>query len=67
MIIPATGLDTPAFSILEIICGSTDSDELVPSTVNNSSLIKRRNFHRLKPLMRQMGPSTKITNTMQVR
>ncbi|MNU11909.1 hypothetical protein D3C72_2601320 [compost metagenome] len=50
MIIPATGLDTPAFSILEIICGSTDSEELVPSTVNNSSLMNLRNFHRLKPL-----------------
>ncbi|MCY1441918.1 hypothetical protein D9M71_582580 [compost metagenome] len=49
MIMPATGLETPAFSILAIICGSTDSDELVPSTVNSSSLIKRRNFHRLKP------------------
>ncbi|MNC60757.1 hypothetical protein D3C76_1315570 [compost metagenome] len=50
MIIPATGLDTPAFSILEIICGSTDSEELVPSTVNNSSLMNFKNFHRLNPL-----------------
>ncbi|MNE94422.1 hypothetical protein D3C80_1923820 [compost metagenome] len=50
MTIPATGLDTPAFSILEIICGSTDSEELVPSTVNSSSLMNLRNFHRLKPL-----------------
>ncbi|MNO03222.1 hypothetical protein D3C81_2238560 [compost metagenome] len=49
MIIPATGLETPAFSILAIICGNTDSEELVPSTVNSSSLMNLRNFHRLKP------------------
>src|SRR6478752_5187447 len=64
---PTTGLDTPTFSSLFISCGTTDSDELVPSTVNSSSLRYLRNFHRLKPDSRAMAPSTITTNRKQVR
>src|SRR5438093_2636537 len=63
---PTTGLDTPAFSSLRISCGTTDSDELVPSTVKISSLMYFRNFHRLKPDSRAIAPSTMTTNSKQV-
>src|SRR5262245_20108202 len=64
---PTTGFDTPACSSLRISCGTTDSDELVPSTVNSSSLMYFRNFHKLKPETREMKPSTITTNRKQVR
>src|SRR3954454_14289914 len=63
---PTTGLETPACSSLRISCGTTDSDELVPSTVNSSSLMYLRNFHRLNPDSRAMLPRTMATNRMQV-
>src|ERR1700754_2294150 len=63
---PTTGLETPACSSLRISCGTTDSDELVPSTVKSSSLMYLRNFHRLKPDSREMAPSTRTTNRKQV-
>src|SRR4029453_14651633 len=64
---PTTGLETPACSSLRMSCGTTDSDELVPSTVNSSSLMYLRNFQRLKPDSRAMPPSTITTNRKQVR
>src|SRR4029078_12438733 len=63
---PTTGLDTPACSSLRISCGTTDSEELVPSTVNSSSLMYFRNLHRLNPDRPAMPPSTTATNRMQV-
>src|SRR5689334_23205727 len=63
---PTTGFDTPACSSLRMSCGTTDSDELVPSTVNSSSLMYLRNFHRLNPQTRAMPPSTSTTKRMQV-
>ncbi|MCY1356320.1 hypothetical protein D9M69_427670 [compost metagenome] len=59
-------MDTPAFSSLRISCGTTDSDELVPSTVNSSSRMYFRNFHRLKPESLATPPSTITTNRKQV-
>src|SRR6476620_1881414 len=64
---PTTGLETPACSSLRMSCGTTDSEELVPSTVNSSSLMYLRNFHRLKPESREIAPSTSTTNRKQVR
>src|ERR1700757_4382023 len=64
---PTTGLDTPAFSSLRISCGTTDSDEPVPSTVKTSSLMYFRNFHRLKRESLAIAPSTSTTNSRQVR
>src|SRR6476659_3787713 len=63
---PTTGLETPANSSFLISCGTTDSDELVPSTVKISSLMYFRNFHRLKPDIREIKPSTTTTNSTQV-
>src|SRR6476661_8761203 len=64
---PTTGFATPTFSSLRISCGTTDSDELVPSTVKISSLMYFRNFHRLKPESHEMKPSTTTTNSTHVR
>src|SRR6478672_10877716 len=64
---PTTGLETPANSSFFISCGTTDSDELVPSTVKISSLMYFRNFHRLKPESHEMKPSTTTTNRTHVR
>ncbi|MCY1312758.1 hypothetical protein D9M70_632080 [compost metagenome] len=50
-----------------ISCGTTDSEELVPSTVKSSSLRYLRNFHKLKPDRRAMKPRTITTNMKQVR
>ena len=36
---PTTDFEAPRPSILPIICGSTDSDEEVPSTMRSSSLM----------------------------
>src|SRR5436190_16011147 len=63
---PTTGLETPANSSFFISCGTTDSDELVPSTVKISSLMYFRNFHRLKPDNQEMTPRTTATNSKQV-
>src|ERR1700688_4269073 len=63
---PTTDLEQPMFSSLRIICGMTDSDELVPSTVKISSFMYLRNFHRLKPDSRAMTPSPRKTNRKQV-
>src|SRR6476469_7877660 len=63
---PTTGLETPANSSFFINCGTTDSDELVPRTVKISSLMYRRNFHRLKPASREMRPSTTTTKRTHV-
>src|SRR5690349_9657389 len=63
---PTTGLETPANSSFFINCGTTDSEELVPSTVKISSLMYFRNFHRLKPDIQEMKPSTTATNRKQV-
>src|SRR5437763_13073863 len=63
---PTTDFDTPTFSSLRMSCGTTDSDELVPSTVKISSLMYLRNFHRLKPESQEMKPSTTATNRKQV-
>src|SRR5437763_10511239 len=64
---PTTDFDTPTFSSLRMSCGTTDSDELVPSTVKISSLMYLRNFHRLKPDSHEIKPSTTTTNRTQVR
>src|SRR6516225_2447787 len=64
---PTTGLEQPTRSSLSIICGTTDSDELVPSTVNSSSRRYFSNFHRLKPEAREIDPSTMTTKKKQVR
>src|SRR6476620_7650918 len=64
---PTTGLATPTFSSLRISCGTTDSEELVPSTVKISSLMYLRNFHRLNPDRRAIIPSTSTTNRKHVR
>src|ERR1700754_3761631 len=64
---PTTGLDTPARSSLRISCGTTDSEELVPSTVKSSSLMYFSSFHRLKPEQAEMAPSTTTTNSVHVR
>ncbi len=64
---PTTGFDTPADSSLRMSCGTTDSDELVPSTVKISSRMYLRNFHRLKPASRATPPSTIATNSTHVR
>src|SRR5689334_13650371 len=64
---PTTGLETPANSSFFISCGTTDSEELVPSTVKISSLMYLRNFQRLKPDSQEMKPSTTTTKTTQVR
>ncbi|MNV40260.1 hypothetical protein D3C71_1318610 [compost metagenome] len=63
---PTTGLDTPTLSSLVINCGTTDSEELVPSTVNSSSFMYLRNFQRLKPDKREMKPRMITTNRKQV-
>src|SRR6187399_1532151 len=63
---PTTGLETPAFSSLRMSCGTTDSEELVPSTVKISSLMYFRNFQRLNPDKYEMKPSTTATNRKQV-
>src|SRR6476620_8941778 len=64
---PTTDFDTPTFSSLRMSCGTTDSDELVPSTVKISSLMYLRNFHRLKPDTREMMPNTTTTKRKHVR
>src|SRR5262252_3652934 len=64
---PTTGFDTPACSSLRINCGTTDSDELVPSTVKSSSLMYLRNLQRLNPEIREIAPSTRTTNRKHVR
>jgi hypothetical protein len=33
---PVTGLEAPSLTSFSIICGSTDSDEEVPRTMNSS-------------------------------
>src|SRR6476659_7118981 len=63
---PTTGFATPTFSSLRISCGTTDSEELVPSTVKISSLMYLRNFHRLKPDRREMIPRTTATKRKHV-
>src|SRR5450432_1355731 len=63
---PTTDLETPANSSFFISCGTTDSDELVPSTVKISSLMYFSNFHRLKPDSQEMKPSTTATKSTQV-
>src|SRR6266446_9589293 len=64
---PTTGLETPANSSFFISCGTTDSDELVPSTVKISSLMYFRNFHRLNPDSQEIKPRTTTTKRKQVR
>src|SRR4029079_143696 len=63
---PTTGLETPANSSFFISCGTTDSDELVPSTVKISSRMYFRNFQRLKPESHETKPSTTATKSAQV-
>ncbi|MNC65299.1 hypothetical protein D3C75_1155760 [compost metagenome] len=63
---PTTGFETPTFSSLFIICGTTDSDELVPNTVNSSSRRYLRNFHKLNPDIRAIEPRMITTNRKQV-
>src|SRR5438552_13817711 len=64
---PTTGLETPANSSFFISCGTTDSEELVPSTVKISSLMYLRNYHRLKPDRREMMPNTTTTKRTHVK
>src|SRR5207249_8282188 len=64
---PTTDFDTPVFSSLRMSCGTTDSEELVPSTVKISSLMYLRNFHRLKPDRREMMPNTMTTKRKHVK
>ena len=46
--------------------GSTDSEELVPSTISSSSLMYRMNFRMLKPAIQQVIPSTPRMKIWQV-
>ncbi|VTY29719.1 Uncharacterised protein [Xylophilus ampelinus] len=63
---PTVVLLAPRFSIFSIMRGSTDSLELVPSTISSSSLMYLTNFQMEKPWKRAMRPSTTKTNSRQV-
>ena len=59
--------EAPRRSIFSIMCGSTVSDELVPSTISSSSLMYARKRRMEKPAKRAIVPSTSRTNRMLVR
>jgi len=61
---PTVDFAQPMCSSFLINWGTTDSDELVPSTVKISSLMYFRNFQRLKPHIRAITPRT--TNTKRI-
>src|SRR3954449_7467324 len=53
---PTTGLDAPRPSIFSIICGSTVSEEEVPSTISSSSLMYTMKRRMEKPVKRAIDP-----------
>ncbi|ADH08073.1 hypothetical protein BMB171_C3263 [Bacillus thuringiensis BMB171] len=59
---PTTGFEHPNPSIFVIIRGSTDSDDDVPRTISNSSLIYAKYFHKLNLYNLQIKFKTIKTN-----
>ena len=63
---PTTEASQPRFSILAIMRGSTDSEDEVPRTISNSSLMYLMNLKMENPHSAAMPPRTPKMNSRQV-